>query len=166
MSRASRCIAIVLFAALLVAVSSSHSAQNKDEAAVKDAWTALQAAIKAKDGDKLWNLIDSATKADAERAAKKVKADYKKADAEIKALLEKELGLAANEFAKMTGATIIKTKRFHARWNEIPGSKVEKITVQGDSAVLNYLEEDGDKEKLNYSRQDGKWKASLPLPKF
>jgi hypothetical protein len=61
---------------------------------------------------------------------------------------------------------LIKTKRFLGKYDEIPDSKITGITVQGESATLNYLEPDGDKEKLIYTRQDGKWKVAMPMPKF
>ena len=44
-------------------------------------------------------------------------------------------------------------------------ARIEKITVQGDRATVNYVEPDGDKEKLGLVKQDGRWKVSVPMPK-
>src|SRR5262249_49368375 len=127
---------------------------------------ALQGALKAKDAAKLWGLLDADTRADAERSAKKVKGAYKKASDKEKAEQEKTLGLSAEELTSATGQTLLKTKVFLAKFDEIPDGKIKAITVSGDNAVVNFLEPDGDKEKLTYTRQEGKWKVALPLPKF
>jgi hypothetical protein len=164
----SKWIPVGLLAAVAVAllVQDTWSAQGKAEDEVKDAFIALQGAIKAKDPAKIWVLLDNATKADAERSAKIVKGAYKKANDQDKTKQEASLGLSANEIAKLDGQLLLKSKPFLAKYDEIPDSKITGITVQGDSATLNYLEPDGDKEKLTYTRQDGKWKVGMQLPKF
>jgi hypothetical protein len=154
-------ILIVLGAFL---VRETRSAQV--ESGVKEEFANLQAALKAKDAPKIWDLLDSATQADATRTAKIVKAAFKKASAKGKAKQQETLGLAADELGKLDGQSLLKTKPFLAKYDEIPTSKITFVTVQEDSAVLNYLEADGDKEKLNYSRQGGKWKVALPMPQF
>lgn len=160
-------VAVLLVSILFAAGSMAHAAQNKDEDAVREAWTALQAAIKAKDGDKIWALLDKDTQGDVERAAKKVQSVYKKANDKQKEQQEKFLGLSAAELGgDLKPALLLKSRPFIGKYHEIPDSKVTGITVQGDKATLNYLEPDNDKEKLSYSRQDGKWKAAMPLPKF
>ena len=133
---------------------------------MREAWTALQSAIKNKDADKIWNLLDSDTQADATLAARKVQAVYTKAKAREKAEHEKVLGLSAAELTDLKPVLLFKSKRFHGKYYEIPDSKLEDVSVQGDRATLKYLEPDGDKEKLNYVKQDGKWKVGMPLPKF
>jgi hypothetical protein len=143
-----------------------RSAQGKAEDEVKQAFVALQGAIKAKDAAKIWDLLDTDTRLDAEKAAKKVKGVYKKANDKEKADHEKNLGITPDEFAKLDGQLLLKTKRFLGKYDEIPDSKITGITVKGDSATLNYLEPDGDKEKLDYTRQAGKWKVAMPLPPF
>jgi hypothetical protein len=161
------CAAVVLacFASLLL-TRETQSAQGKAEDEIKEAFGQLQGALKAKDAAKIWALLDSDTQTDAEKAAKKVKAAYQKANDKEKTEHEKNLGLAAEDFAKLDGPLLIKTKRFLGKYDEIPGSKITGVTVQGESATLNYLEADGDKEKLTYARQSGKWKVALPMPKF
>jgi hypothetical protein len=143
-----------------------RSAQGKAEDEVRDAFTALQGALKAKDAAKVWALIDSDTQADAEKNAKKVKSAYKKASDKEKADHEKGLGLTADDFAKLDGQLLLKTKRFLGKYDEIITSKITGVTVQGDSATVDYLEADGDKVKAGYTRQQGKWKVALPMPTF
>jgi hypothetical protein len=157
-----------LLAAVAVAllVQDTWSAQGKAEDEVKDAFIALQGAIKAKDPAKIWALLDSDTQSDADKAAKKVKSAYKKANDKQKADQEKNLGLTPDELAKLDGQLLLKTKRFLGKYDEVVDSKITSIAVKGDTAVLNYVEADGDKEKFNYTRQGGKWKVAMPLPEF
>jgi hypothetical protein len=140
--------------------------QAKAEDEIKEAFATLQAAIKAKDGAKIWKLVDSDTRADAQKDAKKVKGLYNKGTDKQKADLEANLGLAAADFPKLDGEMMLRTKRFLGKYDEVPTSKVTGVSIQGDSATLNYLEADGDKEKLTYTRQEGKWKVALPMPSF
>ena len=94
-------------------------------------------------------------------------AGYKKANDKEKADQQEKLGLAADELAKVDGKMLLKTKPFFlSKYGELPGSKITGVTITGDSATLNYVEDDGDKEKMTYTRQDGKWKAALKMPSF
>jgi hypothetical protein len=132
-----------------------------DEEDVRAAFTAFQAALKAGDRDKLWPLLDSASQADAEKVARNLKANYAKA--KDKAKLEKTFGLTAEELKGLTGKIYLKSKRFRGKYGEVPGSKVDKVAVDGDKATVFYTEEDGDQEKLSLVRQGGKWKFSLKV---
>jgi hypothetical protein len=142
----------------------SRSAAN-DEGPVRETFAAFQAALTARDAEQLWALLDSDSRADAERAAKTIQAMYAKASAEDKADQEKALGLPGAELAGLTGQGFLKTKRFHGKYDEVSDSKIDKITVQGDSATVAYTEADGDREKLTLVRQAGQWKVSAPMPK-
>jgi hypothetical protein len=144
--------------------SVSAPAPKGEEEPARQAFVALQTALKAKDADKLWALLDTDSQADAERAAKAVQEAYTKAPADAKAEQEKALGLTGPELAGINGKTFLKTKRFLGKYDEVADSKIEKVTVQGDTATVNYVESDGDKVKLNLVRQGGQWKASLPMP--
>jgi hypothetical protein len=139
--------------------------QSKGEDEVREAFAAFQAALKAKDAEKLWTLLDAESQADAERAAQAVKAAYEKAGADDKAQQEKALGLSSTELSSLSGRGFLKSKRFHGKYDELPGSKIDKITIQGDSATVNYTETDGDKEKLTLVRQEGRWKVTVPMPR-
>lgn len=138
---------------------------SKEEGQVRETFTALQAALKERDADKVWKLLDSESQAEAERAAKTAQAAYTRADAKQKAEQEETLGLPGDQLAGLTGMAFLKTKRFHGKYDELSDSKIDKVTIQGDKATVAYTEPDGDKEKVNLVRQDGQWKVSLPMPK-
>jgi hypothetical protein len=142
-----------------------HGAAD-DETAVREKFAALQEAVGKEDAEKIWSLMDDQSRADAERAAQAVRAAHDKATAEEKANQEKDLGLTAAEVAVLTGPGVLKTKRFQRKYGELPESKVEKLTVQGDNATVYYVEPDNDKEKLHFVRQEGQWKAWLAVPKL
>jgi predicted nucleic acid-binding Zn-ribbon protein len=143
----------------------TDAAPSGDESRVRETFTALQAAMKARDADKLWKLLDSESQADAERAAKAVQAAYAKADAKEKSEQDEALGLPGDQLAGLTAVGFLKTKRFHGKYDELSDSKIDKVTVQGDKAAVAYTELDGDKEKVSLVRQDGQWRVSLPMPK-
>src|SRR5437899_2411482 len=67
---------------------------SSEEGRVREAFTALQDALKTRAADKLWKLLDSDSQADAERAAKAVQAAYANADGKEKSAQEKALGLS------------------------------------------------------------------------
>lgn len=136
-----------------------------EEEAVRKAFTAFQEALKARDADKVWGLLDDDSRAEADRAARDVRDAYGKADAAGKGELEKALGLSAADLAALDGKGFLKTKRFHGKYDEIPGSKVDKASVQGDKATVTYVEDDGDKVKLELVKQGGQWKVSVPMPR-
>jgi hypothetical protein len=138
---------------------------NSEEGRVREAFTALQSSLKARDADKLWKLLDSESQADAERAAQAVQAAYAKADAKEKSEQDKALGLPGDQLAGLTAVGFLKSTRFHGKYDELSESKIDKVTIQGDKATVAYTEPDGDKEKVSLVRQDGQWKVSLPMPK-
>lgn len=156
---------MVYIACALGCSKTTHSAPSTVEGPVRESFVALQAALKARDGDKIWALLDGESRTEAERAAKAVQAAYAKADPTEKSAQEKALGLPGAELAGLTGAGFLKSKRFHGKYEELPESKIDKVTVQGDRATVAYTEADGDKEKLNLVRQDRRWLISLPMPK-
>lgn len=147
-------------------VSPKPTASKTDEKeAVRETVVAFQSALKARDAEKIWSLLDSESKGDAERAAKAIQDAYAKASPKEKAEQEEALGLPGTELAALTGAGFLKTKRFQGKYHEVPGSTIDKVTVEGDTAKVDYTEEDGDKEKLYLVRHDGQWKLTLPMPK-
>jgi hypothetical protein len=159
----------ILFAALALGCSKTPdkppvAQPANEEATVRAQFTALQAALKDGDADKLWMLLDSRSQADAERVAKTVQATYAKAAPAEQAELEKALGLTGADLAALTGKGYLKTKRFQAKYHDVPGSAIEKIVTQGDSSTVHYLESDGDKERAIFVRQQGEWKVWLTMP--
>jgi hypothetical protein len=134
---------------------------DADKDKVKAAFEAVQQAVKARDADKLWNLLDSDSQADAERAAKAWKEKYAMAEAEK---VKKDLGVSAEELAKLAGSSFLKTEPFHNKYEELSQSKMKDVKVAGEQASVDYVEPDGDKEVLKFSRQSGQWKARLMMP--
>jgi hypothetical protein len=155
-----------LFVFALGCSKTTDSAAGPAEGPVRESFAALQAALRARDGDKIWTLLDSESRGDAERAAKAVQAAYSKADPTEKSEQEKALGLPGAELAALTPAGFLNTKRFHGRYEELSESKIDKVLLQGDKATVAYTEPDGDKEKLSLIRQQGQWKVTLPMPKI
>jgi hypothetical protein len=155
----------ILFVALALGCSKAPDSPPLDEeATVRAQFAALQAAVKDGDADKLWSTFDNRSQADAERVAQTVQAIYAKAAPSEKIELEKSLGLSGGELAVLTGKDYLKTKRFQGKYHDVPGSTIEKVVIQGDSATVHYLESDGDKDKAIFVRQQGKWKAWLTMP--
>jgi hypothetical protein len=135
------------------------------DAEVAHAFRALQAAIKAKDAETIWDLLAKESQGDAEREAKVVKEAFGKANDKDKAEYEKKLELTARELADITGKLYVKSRRFYGKYHEIPDSKVEKIAVTGESGTVKYIEEDGDKITQEVVREQGKWKFVMAIPK-
>src|SRR5262249_35817182 len=110
---------------------------GEDEA--RQAFVGLQKAIKARDHEKIWQLLDSDSQEDAERAAKAVKTAYTKADDKVG--FAKKYGLTTQELAGINGKLFIKSNRFHGKYCEVPGSKLDTVKVKEDRARLTYIEE-------------------------
>jgi hypothetical protein len=163
--RAARvCWPVVLL--LIVGCGSPPSQQGTaagEEGQLKEAFAAYQRALKDKDADKLWDLLSTEARGDADRSAKRLRDDYAKGDA--KAKLAKGVGVSADQVANLTGKDYLKTPRFagtHPQ-DEIPTSKFESASIQGDKATVNYVEDDGDKQKLPFVREGGRWKVSAAV---
>jgi hypothetical protein len=145
--------------------SSKDSPASKEETAIKEVFTAFQKALKDRDGDKLWDLLDKDSRADADREATTIQTEYSKADDKEKKKLEEALKVSSTELSALTGKVFLKSSRFFGKYHEVPESKIDKVTIQGEKATLNYIEPDDDKEKFTLVREDGKWKLVVPMPK-
>ena len=135
-----------------------------EEGQVRARFAELQTALKAGDADKVWALLNSKSQADAERAARALQTAYAQAGAEEKAKQEEAVGLTGDDLAGLTGKGFLKTRRFRRKYDELPDSRVERVTVEGDNATVYYREPDGDDEKLILVRQEGQWRAWLAVP--
>src|SRR5262249_36302067 len=149
MTRKPLALAWLTAALLALATGCSPAAVSKEEQEVKGAFEALQKAIKGKDTDKVWQLLDAASQADDVRPAKAVREADASADEAKRKDRETDLGLAGKELEKLDGAGFLKTKRFQAveKYKEIPGSTIKKVTVSGEKGTVEYTEPDGDPEK-------------------
>jgi hypothetical protein len=145
------------FALLLVGLAAAGLAGEEDK--VKEAFKGFQGAVKAKDADKLWDLLDASSRKAAEKTARTYKDAYGKAKDDKKKELEKNLGLSADELANLTGKTYLKSNKYYGKYHEVPGSKVESVAIEDKKATVLYTEEDGDKVRLEFSNEDGKWKV-------
>ena len=152
--------AVVLLVAGCGSPTSQQGSAAGEEGRLKEAFAAYQQALKDKDADKLWDMLSADGRADADRAAKRLRDDYARADDAAKAKLAKDLGLSGDQLANLTGKDYLKTPRFLGKQHEVPGSKFDGAAVQWDKATVNYVEEDGDKEKLPFVREGGRWKVS------
>jgi hypothetical protein len=159
-----RWTSLCLFAS--AGLTAALPAGDDAEAMVRSKFKAMQSAVKSRDVEKIWAMLNDKSKATAEKFVKDVQVAHAKAGAKDKTEMEDALGLNAAEIAKLTAIGYLKTKRFQQKYDEMPDSKVEKVVVQGDNATVHFLEPDGDKEKLIFVRQDGQWKAWLGIPKI
>jgi hypothetical protein len=132
---------------------------------LRETFAELQSAVKNRDADKLWALLDRKSQADANREAEAIRAEHARASAEEKAKQEEALGLSGPEVSELTGTGLLKTKRFLSKYDELPESKIDNIVIQGGNATVHYVEPDGDHEKLILVRQEGQWKVWLAMPK-
>jgi hypothetical protein len=168
---------VVLLVFLLGSAGSISAVQNKDEEQVRQVFTNFQETLKkalkkdatpaerTEQAARLWPLLDEDSQADAERVARSIRNAYAKAAPAEKAEQEKALGLPGEKLAALKGQDFLATKRFLGKYDEVPDGKIDKVTVQGDKATVNYTEPDGDKEKLALVRQAGQWKLTVPMPK-
>ena len=154
----------IVFAACLIGCQPGDDPKKAEEQ-VKEAFKALQTAIKEKDADKIWNLLDKDSQSDAEREAGAAKEAYGKLADKDKADYEKRLKLTDKELAHMTGKLYVKSEVFYKKHHEIPDSKIDKVSVTGETGILYSIEEDGDKVNFPVVRDKGQWKFSLKIPK-
>jgi len=154
---------IAVFVTCAAGMLAATPAGAADEDQVKEAFKAFQQAVKAKDGDKLWEILDTSSREAAEKRAKKFKDGYTKATADKKKEVEKKLGLSADELTNLSGKTYLKSTDYYGKYYEVPGGTIEKIAVEDKKATVFIKEEDGDKEKYEMVNQDGKWKM-IALP--
>jgi hypothetical protein len=161
----------IVFAVCLMGCNPAANKNNPGDAAkkaedeIKQAWTGLQAAIKAKDADKIWEFLDKNTQSAAEREAKAASQAFGKLADKDKADYEKRVGLTAKELADMTGKLYAKSAVFYGKNHEIPDSKIDKITVTGETGMLYSIEDDGDKVNFPLALEKSQWKFKLETPK-
>jgi hypothetical protein len=135
------------------------------ESEVREKFAQVQAAVKAGDADRIWALMSSKSRADAEKEAKAMRTAYQKGTAGEKAALEKDEGLGAEELAKLTGLGFLKTERFRHKHHDLPGGTITRVSTAADTATVYFVDEDNEDEKLHFVREEGQWKAWLAMPK-
>jgi hypothetical protein len=127
----------------------------------------FQSAIRTANGDKLWTWLDDDSRSDVVRAVKAVQAEYDKKTAPEKAEMEKGMGLTAAEMTRLTGPAFLKSKRFLGAqpYNDVGTCLVQSVNLQGDTAAVAYIEDDGDHGEFTFVRIAGQWRVSAPIPK-
>ena len=155
MNRYSILVPIGLMAAFLPAATCFAGEEDK----VREAFKSFQERVKAKDTARLWDVLDSSSRQAADKTAKTYKDAYARAKGEKKKELEKNLGLTADQLANLTGKAFLRSNKYYGKYHEVPGSTIEKVTIDDKKATVFYKEEDGDKEKLSLVNEDGKWKV-------
>jgi hypothetical protein len=136
-----------------------------EEDAVRAVVADLQKAIRDKDGDALWNLLDADTQSDAERQARRARDDYARADDHGKKEMVRRSGLDGAVLAELDERSYFRSRGFAGKYGELPDSKVTRVTVTGDKATVEYVEPDEDREELRLVKADGRWKVALALPR-
>jgi hypothetical protein len=168
--------AALLAGALLVGCTGAPTgtAKQKDEERVGEKFVALQGALKnvlAKPDDAdtrpLWDLLHTDTQLDADRIAKKIRADFDKADDATKAKMSEALHTPVAKLKTYSGLHYLRSKTFLGKYDEIPESKLEKVAFESkDKAWAHYEEPDKEHQKVELVRQDLQWKVLLQVPPF
>jgi hypothetical protein len=133
-------------------------------AAVRARFEEFQKTLGEHDADRLWAMLSRQSRDEAERAARVLRAEYEKADAKKRAEQEKTLGLSGAELAKLTGRDFLKTRRFEAKYKEAREGKFERVSAQGDTATVYFVDDEGDREKILLLREEGQWQLWLKMP--
>ncbi len=164
MRRSVRAAALALL--LLAGCSGEPTGQAtaEEDAELRARFAEVQTAVKDRDGDKLWTLLDARSRGEAEKAAQKLKEGYAKATPDDQAKLQETHGLSKEELIGLTPQRYLKSRKLSTKYEDLPGSKVERVAREGENATLYYLEPDGDHEKAIFLREDGKWKIWLRIP--
>jgi hypothetical protein len=142
---------------------------KKSEDDIKQSFTALQAAIKAKDGDKVWTMMSKDAQEDAERQAKAIKEAHTKMSDKEKEEYEKKIAVSVKDLTSFDGKGYVRSKSFFTgEVAEIPDSKFDKVAMSSkDAGTLHYIEDDGkgDKERMSVLREQDQWRFTLNVPK-
>jgi hypothetical protein len=144
------------------------------EAAFKE----FQAAVKAKDGDKAWNLLSKDAQSQMEVGVKTIKALLepmfkqleKATPAELKAAEEK-MGMTLAEFKALDakGFFTLGLKKADKApqgkgLDEIASATLENVKVEGDKAT-GTVKTANKSVPIQFVKEGGSWKIMLPAPK-
>jgi hypothetical protein len=135
------------------------------EGEVRQKFLDLQAAIKARDNDRIWGLLHSKSQADAEERARVIRTAYERASPEDRAKQAEEQELSGEKLARLTGKTFLDTWTFRRKASEVAESTIDRVTAGPDSGTVYFTEPDNDKEKMPFLREDGQWMAWMTMPR-
>jgi hypothetical protein len=161
----SSCRACVGAALMLFVAGCGGGGAATPDAAFKD----FQAAFKAKDGEKAWNLMSKDAQAKMEEVAKglkkmlelfdKLPADARKA-AEEKAA--KESGMTLDELKSLDGKRLFVTgiKAIPAdKLSEVTGATLENVKIDGEKATAS-IKSGSKTEPIRFVKESGSWKIA------
>jgi hypothetical protein len=133
-----------------------------EEGQFREAFAAYQQALRARDADKLWDLLGADARAAADRTAGRLRDEFAFADAATRARLAASLGLSEDRAAAITGKEYLTTRRFAGTspQDEIPNSKFAGVTIRAEKATVEYVEPDDDRMELHFVREGERWKIS------
>ena len=146
------------------AISNATVPLGAEQEKVKQVFVSFQKVLKDADAEKIWAILEADSQADAERKAETIRDIMATGSDAEKAEMERKLGLPGADLAAVKGVGFLKTKRFLGKYADVIDSKIEKIVVTGDRAVVSYIEEDGDRASFDLHRRGDDWKLSVPMP--
>ena len=94
-------------------------AKADDSALLRKKFDDVAAAVKAKDADKLWELLSAKSQKDAETIANGVRETYAKANAEEKRKLEEFTGLTAKEISQLSAKGYLKGQSVWRKYHDL-----------------------------------------------
>jgi hypothetical protein len=164
---------------LVFAIGCGGGGASSPDAAFKD----YQAAMKAKDGDKVWNLTSKEGRGHIDEAAKMMKAQVNeglkqldKLTGEQKKIAEKLMdeqiskmfGMTVGEITKMDGKGLLTFMLKNAEKmgkgdeiNEITGATLQDLKVEGDKATAK-VKTAKKTEPISFVKEEGSWKVTPP----
>jgi hypothetical protein len=152
-------------------VSATKPAKGSDDdMQVRQAFTALQVAIKARDGAKIYELLDADKRQDADRIARDIKETFIKADDKKKEELAGRVGLTAAKLADLSGRSFLESELFfrYDEHDELPDvKKLDKVEIKGDTAKVEFKDPDKPEKDmaLRLVREDGTWRFQVGMPR-
>jgi hypothetical protein len=154
--------AVLLLIAGCGAPPSQKGTAAVEDGELKEAFTAYQKALRDKNADRLWDMLSTQARADADRVTQQLRGTFVRANAEVKAKLAKDLGLTMSEMTNLTAKDYLRTPRFVGAkpQDEIPKSKFEGAAIEGEKATVKYVEPDDHKKELRFVREGKRWKVS------
>jgi hypothetical protein len=152
-------ILVALGCAGSTATNPAPAAASPDEQ-VKAAFATLQQALKERDADKIWDLLDKYSQQDADTFAAEWKKKLTGADPEE---IKKKMGIGPDELAKLTGKTFLKTDAFYGKEIRDIASVKEVLDVKEGTVFYADEASKDQREHVKFVKQDGKWKAKLPM---
>jgi hypothetical protein len=146
-------------------LASGNQPAGEDEAVWKVV-QALQRAVKEKDYDAVWSLLDEDTRKKAEEVAKKVKEQYVSGDAGVRSELSERHGFTTgSEFERLDGRGYVHSKVFWYEIEDLPDSTFKTpAEIDGTEATVRYTEKGETKEEqLTLIKEEGKWKVEVDV---